>query len=299
MNGQRPRLALSFPEIPPTTRLDRDHARYPRDLTDLGADEPPYLWARGSLDLLDIRPRVAIVGTRRSTAYGRRVTHELATALARAGACIVSGLARGIDAFAHTAALEAGGATIAVLGTGIDVVYPKGHRELQETISRRGLLLTELESTEPGMSWTFPKRNRIIAAISDATIVVEAPDQSGALITAEHALNLGRSVGGIPGQIDQPQSEGVNRLIRDGAVLLPSIEDGLALAGLTPPPRTPRVDPDGDEGRVWGALSSGPLAIDALCHHSGLPAAQCMVAVTNLEIAGSIECLLTGEIRRR
>jgi DNA processing protein len=290
---------LNFPELPQPVRLTPEHPQYPRDLDALGADAPKVLWARGSLDVFNSRPRVAIVGTRRSTAYGRRVTLELATALARAGACIVSGLATGVDGFAHAAALDVGAPTIAVLGTGLDVSFPRANVELQRSIALRGLLLTELEAEQRGQRFTFPRRNRIIAALAQLTIVVEAGQQSGALITAGHALDLDRDVAGVPGPIDQPQSTGVNRLIRDGAQMLTSIEDALALAGLQTAARTPRGDPDGDEARVWRALAGGPLHLDNLCHQSGLPAAQCMAAVTALEIAGSVECALTGEIRRR
>jgi DNA processing protein len=161
------------------------------------------------------------------------------------------------------------------------------------------VLLSELEHDEHGMAFTFPRRNRIIAALSTLTIVVEAPIRSGALNTAEHALKMGRDVAAVPGPIDQPQSEGTNTLIRDGAGIITSVEVALALAGLTAPPRTPKVDPAGNEGRVWAALADGGLGLDALCSRSGLPAAECLAAETTLELAGSVECALTGEVRRR
>jgi len=272
---------------------------YPDELRDLGETIPPFLWAHGSLDVFDVRPRIAIVGTRRATAYGLRVTRELTTAFVRAGACIVSGLATGIDGMAHQAALDANGTTIAVLGTGLNREFPRAHRALQRTIGERGLLLSELDPDEHGWKSTFKERNRIIAALSVLTIVVEAPRKSGALNTANHALELHRDLAAVPGPIDQPQSVGCNELIRTGAQILTSVEDALALAKLTPPPRRPKTDPLGDEGRIWSALADGALDIDSLCHRSGLPAAQCLAAVTKLEIAGSIECALTGHIRRR
>jgi DNA processing protein len=272
---------------------------YPEELFELREATPPLLRMRGRPEILDVRPRVSIVGTRRATAYGLRVTRELATAFARAGACVVSGLATGIDGMAHRAALEANGATIAVLGTGLDVVYPKAHRNLQRDIAKRGLLLTELEAQDHGMRFSFLHRNRIIAALSRLTIVVEAPARSGALDTAGHALGLHRDLAAVPGPIDQPQSVGTNELIRSGAQIITSVEDALALAQLTAPPRTPMVDPLGDEGRVWSALAGGGLDMDTLCHRSGLPAAKCLAAVTKLEMAGSIECALTGVVRRR
>ncbi|MEX2178115.1 MAG: DNA-processing protein DprA [Gemmatimonadaceae bacterium] len=294
---------LPPPSCPETSgsiaRIWRGEARYPDALEDLRENAPRQLTARGRLELLDVQPRVAIVGTRRATGYGLRVTRELGAAFARAGACVVSGLALGIDGAAHQGALEAGGATIAVLGTGLDAVFPRANRALQARIASDGLLLSELEPLEHGTKWTFPERNRIIAALSAVTIVVEAPHKSGALITADCAEELGRTVAVIPGPIDQPQSAGSNRLLRDGRLALVTIEDALALVGLTPPPRAPRGDPRGNEGRVWAALAGGGLDMDTLCLKSGLPAAQCMAAVTTLELHGSVECAITGEIRRR
>jgi len=295
-----PTRASSFPEAARNAqRLIRGASAWPEDLDALSDATPVELWADGDLDVLSITPRVAIVGTRRATAYGLRVARALAEALSRAGACVVSGLASGIDGAAHRAALDAGGATIGVLGTGLGHAFPKSHRQLQREIAGRGLLITELEYDEEGRAWTFPRRNRIIAALARVTIVVEAPVRSGALITAEHARELDRVVAAVPGPIDQPQSEGTNLLIRDGAGIVTSVEDALALAGLTPPPRVPRGDIDGNEGRVWLALADGGLDVDTLCQRSGLPAAECLAAVTTLELAGSIECALTGEIRRR
>jgi DNA processing protein len=274
-------------------------ALYPTALHDLRENAPTRIFLRGSAHVLAAEPRVAIVGTRRATGYGLRVAHELTRAFVRAGACIVSGLARGIDGAAHRMALDDGGPTIAVLGTGLDHAFPKAHRAMQQEIGERGMLITELEPQFHGEKFTFPNRNRIIAALAKLTIVVEAPVKSGALITADHAIELGRTVAAVPGPIDQPQSVGGNRLIASGAHILTSVEDALALAGLTAPPRAPRGDPAGDEGRVWSALGRGPMDLDSLCHVAGLPAAQCLAAVTNLEIAGSVECALTGEIRRR
>lgn len=298
--NELPPPVSSSPDSPfGAARLERHDSRFPSELYDLGEATPAFLWTRGSLEVFDVRPRVAIVGTRRATSYGLRVTRELATAFVRAGACIVSGLASGIDGAAHRAALDAGGTTIAVLGTGLDVFFPRAHRELQRTIGKRGLLLSELDLDDHGMKFTFPHRNRIIAALSSLTIVVEAGVKSGALNTAEHAENLNRKIAAVPGPIDQPQSVGCNLLIGNNAHIVTSVEDALSLVALTPPPKTPRGDPNGDEGRVWAALAAGGLDIDSLCHRSGLPAAQCLVAVTNLELAGSIECALTGEIRRR
>jgi DNA processing protein len=165
-------------------------------LLDLG-DAPERLWARGDLATLQ-RPCVAIVGTRRATAYAERVTRELGRSLARAGACVISGLARGVDAQAHRGALDVGGATCAVLGTGVDVVYPKGHAALQADVGEKGLVLSELEPLNAAHGGSFPRRNRLIAALATVTIVVEAGPKSGALITADHALRLGRTAPSSP-----------------------------------------------------------------------------------------------------
>lgn len=272
---------------------------YPEEFRDLGEHAPVQIFGRGSIDVLLTHPRVAIVGTRRATGYGLRVTRELASAFARAGAVVVSGMASGIDGAAHRAALEAGGLTIGVLGTGLDQVYPRGHRELQHDVAARGLLLTELFPDDHGMRFTFLHRNRLIAALCSVIIVTEAPEQSGARNTVDHGVDLGRTIAAVPGPIDQPQSVGANAVIRDGGTIITSIEDALALAGLTPPPRVPRGSHLGDAGRVWSALGPGGLDIDALCAKTGLPAAQCLAAVTELEVAGSIECALSGVIRRR
>jgi DNA processing protein len=288
----------SAPALRPLTTIGPDDAAYPAPLRDL-ASPPAHLWLVGRPELLAATPTVAIVGTRTATEYGERVTRELARALARAGACIVSGMARGIDAAAHRGALEEGGATIAVLGTGVEVPYPVGHRTLQRTIGERGLLVSEYPPTAGAGPGSFPKRNRIIAALASVTIVVEAGIKSGALNTAEEALRLGRTLAAVPGPIDAPQSEGANDLLRHGAVIIADVLDALTLVGLTPPRRAPRAVPEGEAGAVWAALGDGPLDADALCARSRLPASRCLAAVTELELQGLVECSLTGLIRRR
>lgn len=271
-------------------------AAYPAALHDC-PDPPRTLWGRGDLSLTR-RPCVAIVGTRRATAYAERVTRELGRTLGRAGACVVSGLARGVDASAHLGALEAGGATIAVLGTGLDVVYPKGHATLQREIGEKGLLLSELAPTDPAHGGSFPRRNRIIAALASTTIVVEAGIKSGALITAGHALEMGRTVAAVPGPIDVPQAQGSNELIRDGAVAITSMADLLALVGLTAAVRVRELEVGSAERLVWDALAHGGADLDSLCSKVGLPAHEGLAAVSALELRGLVECALSGEIRR-
>lgn len=287
-----------------TAALDREpmllrstDPAFPPELCDLG-DPPAALWWLGTLATLEA-PRVAIVGTRGATPYGERMARELAGALARAGICIVSGLARGIDATAHRAALAAGGRTVAVLGTGVDVSYPVGHRELHEEIATRGLVLAEQPPGSRAFRGSFPRRNRIIAALAHATLVIEAPVKSGALNTAGHALTLGRQIGVVPGPIDSPACAGSNALLRDGAAPVLDVGDAFGLAGVSPQTTRMRVMPDGDAGVIWTALGAGALDIEAILGATGLPAARCMAAITELELAGAVECELTGEIRRR
>ena len=276
--------------------LRRGDPRYPAALEDC-PDPPRTLWARGDLALLE-RPTVAIVGTRRATAYAERVTRQLAMTLARAGACVISGLARGVDAAAHRGALEVDGATIAVLGTGLDVCYPRGHASLQRDIGARGLLLSELPPDDAAHRGSFPKRNRIIAALARATIVVEAGVKSGALITAGHALEMHRTVAAVPGPIDVPQAQGSNELLRDGATLVTSMADALALLGLTAPIRLHELPEGTDERTVWQALDGGGLDLESLAARASLPAHVTLAAVSALEMRGLVECALTGEIRR-
>jgi DNA processing protein len=247
------------------------------------------------------KPRVAIVGTRNSTAYGERITRSLTRALVRSGVSVISGMARGIDGAAHRTALEEGGNTVAVLGTGIDVPYPVGHRQLHRAIADRGLVVSE---NPPGMTarkGAFPKRNRIIAALAPVTIVIEAGFRSGALNTASQALELGRVVAAVPGPIDSEQSRGSNQLLRDGAVFIAAPDDALALLGISPPkggdqaiPRLPET-----EQKVWDAIATGFTDIDSLPATTGQSMAECLAAVTSLEILGLVECSLAGEIRRR
>jgi DNA processing protein len=276
--------------------LRRGEPGYPERLLDC-AGPPARLWARGNLALLD-RPCAAIVGTRRATAYGERVARELGRVLALAGATVVSGLARGIDGAAHRGALDVNGATCAVLGTGLDVAYPRAHAPLQETIGEHGLLLSELEPANAAHAGSFPRRNRIIAALSAVTIVVEAGAKSGALITAACALEQGRAVAVVPGPIDVPQTLGSNELLRDGASVIASMADAIALLGLTAPIRITDLPPAGGERRLWDALEQGGADLDTLCTRASLPAHEGMAALSELEVRGLVECALSGEIRR-
>jgi DNA processing protein len=270
---------------------------YPSELLDLD-DPPDPLYAIGRVSALT-KPRVAIVGTRNSTGYGERTARTLTRALVRAGVSVISGMARGIDAAAHRTAIEEGGNTVAVLGTGIDVPYPVGHRQLHRSIGEHGLVLSENPPGATAHLGAFPKRNRIIAALAPVTIVVEAGFKSGALNTASQALELGRVVAAVPGPIDSEQSRGSNQLLRDGAVMIASVEDALALLGV--PAAKERAVPNlpENERRVWDALEPGWLEVDALAAKTSLSTPECLVAITSLEIMGLIDCSRGGEIRRR
>lgn len=271
---------------------------YPGELIDL-AQPPVELYAIGRESALS-KPRVAIVGTRNSTGYGERATRTITRSLVRAGVTVISGMARGIDAAAHRTTIEEGGSTVAVLGTGVDVPYPVGHRDLHRKIGEQGLLLSENPPGAKAQKGSFPKRNRIIAALAQVTIVVEAGFRSGALNTSSQALELGRTVAAVPGPIDSDQSRGSNQLLRDGAVLIAAPEDALALLGVsasvekTPPPLLPD-----SEQKVWDAIAGGFVLTDALPGMTGLSLAECLAAITSLEIIGLVECSLAGEIRRR
>lgn len=281
--------------LPAARVVARGDEDYPARLLDL-RDPPSQVHVLGAWPA--DAPAVAVVGTRDASPYGERVTRELVRALARAGVAVVSGMARGIDAAAHRAALEAGAPTLAVLGTGVDVPYPAGHRALHAELAERGAVLSEQPPGRRAFPGCFPRRNRLIAALADATLVVEAGAKSGALITAMHALELGRTVAAVPGPIDAAQHRGANELLRDGAQVVASPDDLLALVGRSvPAPAAPSLD--GDERAVWDALGRRALDLDALTMLSALPVHRCMAAVTTLELRGVVECALTGEIRRR
>ena len=208
-----------------------DDPIYPRRLKDID-QPPPVLYMRGTIKMED-EWSVSIVGTRRATAYGRQIAEELAAYLSRNGITVVSGLARGIDSFAHQATIRAGGRTLAVLGSGVDRIYPPEHVRLAEEIVENGALLSDYPLGTPPDSINFPPRNRIISGLSLATVVVEAGETSGAIITATFAVEQGRDVFAVPGNIHAVQSKGTNNLIQQGARPLLKFEDVLEVLGGT------------------------------------------------------------------
>ena len=266
---------------------------YPAALRHLH-DPPHVLYLRGRLELLD-RPAVAIVGARQHTPYGAEAARQLAADLAGAGLVVVSGMARGIDSIAHQAALP--GASIGVLGCGIDVVYPSQNAPLFQQMAVDGLLLTEFAPGAPALRYHFPQRNRLIAALSAAVVVVEASAKSGTLITAEHALELGREVFAVPGPIGSDASVGTNALIREGATLLTGADDVLSVLGMAAPPGAPRgsahppagVSPEAE--RVWGLLGGGAAHVDRLMEETALAPAEALGALLELELRGAVRQL--------
>jgi DNA processing protein len=257
---------------------------YPARLLEL-VDPPPVLFLRGRTELLD-GPAVAVVGSRRATDYGRRIATRLAEALARGGVVVVSGFALGVDGEAHRAALAAGGGTIAVLGSGPDVVHPRAHARLFREVTARGLIVTEFAPATFPLPHHFPRRNRIMAALAHAVVVVEAAERSGALITARHALDLGRDVLAVPGPIDAPTSAGANALIRDGAQPVLGAEDLFRALDLPAPVAAPAAPSGTDASAVWAALDAGPAGVDEVAARSGLSARRALAALSLLELDG-------------
>jgi len=249
-------------------------------------DPPAGLFGRGAAEVeLLGRAAVGIVGARSCSLYGAQVARMLGRELAAAGLVVVSGLARGIDGEAHRGALDAGGVTVAVLGCGIDRDYPASHAELAARIRATGLAVSEYAPGVEPAPWRFPARNRIIAGLCDATVVVEARERSGALITADLALEEGREVLAVPGEITSALSGGTNSLLRLGATPLTGSGDVLELFGLSPAAAT-AVDLSETADNVLGRLRDGPASADELARATGLGAGALASALTELELAG-------------
>lgn len=300
-------------------------AGYPRRLRNI-FDPPILLYCRGRLPLMDEEAAIAVVGTRSYTPYGALCAGKLGGQLAAGGAVIVTGLAHGIDSLAARAALRNGGRVLGVLGCGLDVVYPRGSEELYEDVAAAGALITEYAPGTLPLSGNFPVRNRILSGLSVAVLVVEAPERSGALITANTALEQGREVFAVPGPIDAPGSAGCNRLLRDGAGLVSEGWDLLREyeerfpgklrreAAQREAPETPgyesrerqreerrretrklppRLDPQGaeltdDQIALLRTLTEEPMLVDDLVEESGIPVRRVLSALTMLEIDGYV-----------
>ena len=279
---------------------------YPKPLIEL-PNPPTIIYKRGDLVEEDSLA-IAIVGSRHATPYGKRIAERLARGLAMAGYTIVSGLARGIDAAAHKGALEANGRTIGVLASGLLNIYPAEHADLARRVSESGALISESAPNHPPKSGSFPQRNRIISGLSLGTIVVEAADRSGALITARLASEQGREVFAVPGPVDSRMSRGCHQLIRDGAKLVESVDDVLEELGpLANPVKTDRGDNvhhprelklNDQERAVLNAVPQMPIEIEAVVETTGLPIARVLSTISVLEIRRLIRRISGTKIAR-
>ncbi len=286
---------------PGARRIARGDAEYPAQLAAL-ADGPPEFYALGDVSLLH-RPQVAVVGSRHPTAAGQRIAAQITRDLVAAGLAITSGLARGIDAAAHEAALAAGGATIAICGCGLDICYPREHRGLFERIARHGLLVSEFPPGTPPRAPHFPQRNRIISGLSRGVVVVEAAADSGSLITARRAAVQGREVFAVPGSPLNPLAAGCLELLREGATLVRGAVDILPEIGICieanaqtdqrveqqETPRQGSLRLDKDYEMLLDALGFEPSTIDALVERTGLAAGAVASMMLILELEGRVE----------
>ncbi|TBW10358.1 DNA-protecting protein DprA [Azotobacter chroococcum] len=291
---QQAAMALAWLEQPQRQLLLLGEPGYPALLAELD-DAPPLLFVEGEVALLE-QPQLAMVGSRRASKPGLDTARAFARQLAGAGFVITSGLALGIDGAAHQGALEASGQTVAVLGTGLQRIYPARHAPLAaEILAGGGALVSELPLDCPPQAGNFPRRNRIISGLSLGVLVVEASPSSGSLITARLAAEQGREVYAIPGSIHHPGARGCHQLIRDGATLVESIEHILeALRGwqnLAPVPRPPAVPaPAGERHPLLALLHAAPQTSEALALASGWPLARVLAALTELELDGLVAC---------
>jgi DNA processing protein len=312
--GIPPALARTIGRTDPT-----DGAALERSATDVGQqiltpadaeypallraipDPPLTLYVVGDSAILN-RPAVAIVGSRDHTSYGERVAATMGGAAGAAGVVVVSGLARGLDAVAQAAALDAGGTTIGVLGHGADIVYPRANAALYRRVAELGMLLSEYPPGAQATQGSFPRRNRLISGLARALVVVEAADGSGTMITVAMALEQGREVFAVPGPITAASSRGTNRLIRDGATPLLGREDLLAIFGASsaaPAPASPECTLSVTEARVFGALDTEPRHLDQIALSSGLPVGVLLGTLLGLELGGLVEQLPGSRYQRR
>jgi DNA processing protein len=289
--------------------IARGDVRFPTALSAIH-DPPPRLWIRGDVNVLHT-PQVAIVGSRAASPYAIEVARRLGADLARRNVAVVSGLARGVDSAAHRGALEAGGVTIAVFGCGVDIIYPAEHRELADRILERGALVSEFPPKTPPLKRHFPQRNRIISGLSLAVVVVEAADGSGSLITADFALEQGRAVLAVPGNVLGGRNYGAHALLRDGAKLVESADDILEEipASLTLPGS--RIGDSGSgrkESRGPSLASQDPVLramdegdsydLDEIVERSGLDRIRLLPRLLELELAGAVRRVDGGRFVR-
>jgi DNA processing protein len=271
-----------------TIHLTPADAAWPTEFEGL-QPAPRELWLRGRRELLARRPRVAVVGTRSPTPYGQSQAERFARAFARAGVLVVSGLARGIDEIAHRAALEGGGETLAVLGCGVDRPWPSG--ALSDRLATEGLLISEYEPGTPPARHHFPLRNRLIAALSGAVVVIEAAFRSGSLITAHWGSEQGRAVFALPGRVDQPMARGCHRLIAEGAALLEEpaqVLEALGIEAGRAPEAASRMPLDARRERLLAGLLGETLRAEELAERTGTGLSECLALLSELELDGRV-----------
>jgi DNA processing protein len=276
---------------------------YPEALSSLGDSRPRALFGAGgrlALTTLDPARAVTVVGSRRAGAYGREVAHELGRLLAASGIDVISGMALGVDSAAHEGALAGGGRTVAILGAGAERPYPRSRRQLYERIRGSGLVLSELPPGSPTFRWMFPARNRLMAVLADVTVVVEAAERSGSLITAEMAVECGRQVGAVPGPVNSWRSSGCNKLLAEGAAVVRDARDVLELLlgpGAAPPPESGR-GLDERERQVLSAVEGGAATSGAAAAATGLEFNSVQASLGALERAGYVRSSATGRYSR-
>ena len=305
--------AIAWSQAPGQHLLVRADPRYPAALASL-PDPPMVLYVRGTPTALT-QPAVSVVGSRNASRDGLEIARAVAGAFAQAGLVVVSGLAAGIDSAAHRGALDAGGLTVGFVGTGADLIYPRTHRALAESVVQHGALISELPLGSPAAAHHFPRRNRLIAAQAVAVVVVQAARHSGSLITARFAAELGREVAAFPGSVHSPLSRGCHQLIREGAALVEDAADiaelvrgALERAGWLVPatlrlagnpaqqPAVPLAHPS--TRQLLKLLGWAPAAPDTLARAAGLSASDVAAALLDLELAGHVERLIDGRFQR-
>lgn len=271
-----------------------DAPDYPEGLRHISSP-PAELYIKGCWPLPagSLRDHLAIVGTRRASPAGRQLSYDLSRAVVSAGLTVVSGLAYGIDAAAHEGALSAGGWTVAVMGTGWDIVYPSGHADLARRIMERGALITEFPPGTPSRRQNFPQRNRLISGLCAGLVVIDAALTSGAMITAKFALDQGREIMAVPGWPGRPLSQGPNWLIKQGAALVENIDDILTALGRldqvgkknrSAVPSQPPPGLNESESSVWMLLRDGPVSVDEIVARTGRPVPQVMTVLLGLRL---------------
>ncbi|MDD4911701.1 MAG: DNA-processing protein DprA [Sideroxydans sp.] len=266
---------------------------YPQALLNI-ADPPFLLYVKGRVDLLNTRS-LAVVGSRNATTQGLRNAEAFAKSVSEAGLCVISGMAHGIDAAAHQGSLQGRGSTVAVVGTGLDKVYPAANRDLAHRLAQHGTIISEFPLGTPPLASNFPRRNRIISGLSEGCLVVEASLQSGSLITARMALEQGRDVFAIPGSIHSPQSKGCHALIKQGAKLVESAQDILEELGFTTNSTQISSEP---QHPLFAHLDFDPIDIETLSQLSGLTIGELSAILLQLELTGAVATLPGGLYQR-